>query len=195
MCNFLKENFNHFVVALALALLVVICVGGVTVTVVSPDGPTPNPTPAPTPDPDQPDPPTPNPGPTPNPTPPTPPPPDPGPIDGSFGIARLVWKSAKDVQRPDECRALASAFKDLAEYVRENEPGKMTIIGVPGIKEGLVQKYVARAIPPASRPAWSAFGAVVESAVKESYNARKLRNSADWANLFDEIATGLEAVR
>lgn len=160
---------------------------------VPPDPFPPNPGPQPNPGPN-PYPPNPYP-PNPNPVPPTPPPPDPGPVDGEFGIARLAWESAKRVNRPDECRALAGAFRELANYVRTNNPGLMTIIGIPGVREGLLQQYLGRAIPPASRPAWSQFGEVIKGAIKAAYDAEKLQDSSGWAKCFDEIATGLEAVR
>lgn len=131
--------------------------------------------------------------PNPGPLPPTPPP-DPGPVDGRFGIVRIAWEAAKQVDRPAECKALASQFRELAKFVRENNSGLLTIIGVPG-GPGLLQTYVSKAIPPASRSAWQVFGEVTKGAIKAAYHAGKLSEPADWADCFDAIATGLETVK
>lgn len=187
------KHLTHIVVAFGL-LLAAIVVGGTGVKIeytYHTVGPSPQPQPEPHPGPQ------PNPEPQPGPNPgPTPPPPDPGPVDGPFGVSRLAWESARTLNRPDECRALVKAFSDLAEYVRENKPGVLVIIGdaEKGIR-GLLATYLGRAIPGTSRQAWSQFSEVLKGAIKAAYGNGLLKKSDDWAACFDEVAMGLGAVR
>lgn len=133
--------------------------------------------------------------PVPGPVPPVPAP-TPGPVDGRFHVARAVWDVAKAVASPDrvsEAKQIALNFRTVAADVRGGKlngsllkPQWMAISGALGtVNKPIVDK----------QPAWKAAADQLADKIAELYGDDRLKSNADWADLFEEIATGLEAVK
>lgn len=146
------------------------------------------------PEPKPPTPPNPGPEPGPNPPPPmpptppgpNPPAPNPGPEDGRFGVAKLAFNAGKSVNRPAECAALATAFRNAAKETRDKDLGVLSILS-------LLRRETGKAIPDSSRGYWESANSVLSSKLKSLYGDGRLGGSKDWADCFDEVAIGLEA--
>ena len=129
----------------------------------------------------------PNPGPGPTPPPGPNPPPNPPPVpDGRFGVAKIAYQAAREVNRPSEAAALAEAFDNAAAQVRAGLSGTLAIIKA-------CQTEINQAIPAASKPAWESAKNALNGAVRNLYGDGKLAADNDWADAFAEIATGLKA--
>ena len=149
--------------------------------------PAPSPVPAPTPSPVRPDP-LPPPVPAPLPT---------EPVDGRFGIAKAVWKIAKEVQSPDrvaESQALASVFESVAAQVAagtlngtllDPQWHKISVALTAGNKP-IMAKHLA---------AWKSSAEQLSEAIGQRYGDGKLNSNQDWSDLLNEIASGLKAVK
>ena len=149
--------------------------------------PAPSPVPAPTPSPVRPDP-LPPPGPAPLPT---------EPVDGRFGIAKAVWKIAKEVQSPDrvtEAQALAGVFESVAAQVAagtlngtllDPQWHKISVALTSGNKP-IMAKHLA---------AWKSPAEQLSEAIGQRYSDGKLNSNQDWSDLLSEIGGGLKAVK
>lgn len=146
--------------------------------------PAPIPVPLPTPRPV-----TPQPDPQPQPTPTPEPQPAPRPTfpAGRFGMAQGAYDVAMSVSsatRAAEAKCLAEACRGLSQRLEKEQLGANAIV-----------QAMAKALDGCTSAAWDVARLSLTARISELYSARQLRSTADWKNLVDEVAAGLDAVR
>lgn len=131
----------------------------------------------------------PEPEPLPNPPGPTPPP-TPLP-DGKFKLAAFAFTEAGKVtsaNRPAAAKNLANSFRGIASAIAAGALSKPEEI----LAKTLTGNQTALG---GDRAAWSAFGVSLSTELERLHAAGTLRVPADYQTAWDEIATGLEAVK
>lgn len=150
--------------------------------------PTPNPAPSPVP-----------PGPTPGPLPPVPSPlPTPTePVDGRFAIAKAVFAIASKVDSPDrtaEAQALSLVFSSVASQVAAGTLDG-TLLDPQWHKVSVALTAGNKPIMAKHLTAWKAAAEQLSEAIGNFYSDNKLKSNSDWAELLNEISSGLKAVK
>lgn len=129
--------------------------------------------------------------PEPEPLPPGPtPPPTPLP-DGKFKLAAFAFNEAGKVtssNRPAAAKNLANSFRGIASAIAAgalNKPEEILAKTLTGNQTALG----------GDRAAWSAFGVSLSAELEKLHTSGTLRLPADYQTAWDEVATGLEAVK
>jgi len=132
--------------------------------------------------------------PEPEPLPPVPPGPTPPPTplpDGKFKLAIFAFTEAGKVQsanKPAAAKNLANSFRGIASAIAAGALSKPEEI----LAKTLSGNQTALG---GDRAAWSAFGVSLSTELEKLNTAGTLRLPADYQAAWDEIATGLEAVK
>ena len=108
------------------------------------------------------------------------------PEDGRFGLAKEVYTATKSVGRPAEAKALAGAFSQTAEKVRQEDPSIWSILS-------WIKSASDEAIPDSSQETWADLQNKLSARLTSLYGSGQLASASDWADCFEEIARGLEA--
>jgi hypothetical protein len=108
------------------------------------------------------------------------------PDNGRFGLAKEVFSASKSVGRPAEAKALAGAFSQTADKVRQEKPGMWSILS-------WIKSASADAIPESSQETWADLQSQLSAKLTALYGSGKLASPGDWADCFAEIARGLNA--
>lgn len=156
----------------------------------------PKPSPAPTPNP------APSPVPTPTPPGPLPPVPQPSPtptepVDGRFAIARAVFKIASAVDSPDraaEAQALSQVFASVASQVAAGTLDG-TLLDPQWHKVSVALTNGNKPIMAKHLSAWKSAAEQLSEAIGNFYGEDRLKQNSDWADLLNEISSGLKAVK
>lgn len=145
----------------------------------------------------------PSPGPLPVPTPgpltpvPSPSPQPAEPEDGSFAVAKAVYRIAMVVESPDrvaESQALAAVFDSVAAQVAagtldgtllDPQWHRISVALTAGNKP-IIAKHLT---------AWDSAASQLSKSIAKNYKENKLPDNKAWSELLREIARGLKAVR
>lgn len=141
-------------------------------------GPQPNPGPSPGPGP--------APGPDPGPT-PQPPGPGPGPPAGKFGLGKHAFEQAGQLSAAAKAKApaVAAAFRSLVDQLP-----KLFVWQIAGETTKAVDAAIGD-----QKPAWAAASKALQTTLRELAKAGKIKDIADLAEAYREIAGGLDAVK
>lgn len=138
-----------------------------------------------------------------NPTPPTPTPPGPGPAptpapdlpDGKFGLAKTVYSLVNEAAPADTrvagAHAMATAMRGIASSIAAGVLKKPEDV----LKTTTNSNRLAMTNVGVDYNTWNAYSSKLETVLFDLYETEKLNTLEDYQTAWNEIATGLEAVK